>query len=85
MFKSVLAACAATSLTLSDQQEPFGTALLQNLNDPVVPRIGDAFQQAKLSLPLDQNNGLQEISDTFALLGDPSALIVRPETTPGAD
>ncbi|NJN53800.1 MAG: hypothetical protein HC804_03005, partial [Anaerolineae bacterium] len=68
---------AATSLTLSDHQEPFATALLQNLNDPTVERMGDAFQQAKLSLDIS-NDGLREISDTFALLGDPSALIVRP-------
>lgn len=76
---------AATSLTLSDQQEPFGTVLLQNLNDPAVQRIGDAFQRAKLSLTTDQNAGLQEISDTFALLGDPSALIVRPGMMPDED
>jgi len=76
---------AATSLTLSDQQEPFGTALLQSLNAPSVLRMGDAFQQAKLSLDTDQNAGLQEISDTFVLLGDPSALIVRPDTVPDED
>ncbi len=68
---------AATSLTLSDHQEPFAAALLQNLTDPTVQRIGDAFQQAKLSLDIG-NNGLREVSDTFVLLGDPSALIVRP-------
>lgn len=68
---------AATSLTLSDHQEPFAAALLQNLADPAVLRMGDAFQQAKLSLNIN-DNGLREVSDTFALLGDPSALIVRP-------
>lgn len=68
---------AATSLTLSDHQEPFAAALLQNLADPTVLRMGDAFQQAKLSLNIN-DNGLREVSDTFALLGDPSALIVRP-------
>lgn len=70
---------AATSLTLSNHQEPFAVALLQNLNDPTVQRMGDAFQQAKLSLDTS-NNGLREVSDTFVLLGDPSALIVRPAT-----
>lgn len=70
---------AATSLTLSSNQEPFATSLIQNLNDPTVERIGDAFQSAKLSLDIN-NQGLREISDTFALFGDPSARIVRPES-----
>jgi len=71
---------AATSLTLSAHQEPFATALLQNLQAPDLPRIGDAFQEAKLSLPIESDNSLREISDTFVLLGDPSAKIVRPGT-----
>ena len=70
---------AATSLTLSSQQQPFARDLLQNLQNPEYERIGDALQAAKLNLNLDQNFGLLEISDTFGLLGDPSALIVRPE------
>jgi hypothetical protein len=68
---------AATSLTLSSNQEPFATSLIQQLNDPTVIRMGDAFQSAKLSLNIE-NEGLREISDTFALFGDPSARIVRP-------
>jgi hypothetical protein len=68
---------AATSLTLSSLQEPFAIALLQALQDPAVRRIGDALQLAKQSLDVT-NDGLREISDTFGLLGDPSALIVRP-------
>lgn len=68
---------AATSLTLSSHQEPFATSLLQNLQDPAVLHVGDAFQAAKLSLDIG-NDGLREISDTFVLLGDPSAKIVRP-------
>ncbi len=75
---------AATSLTLSDHQEPFAAALLQNLNDPAIERMGDAFQQAKLSLDIN-NDGLREISDTFALLGDPSALIARPPAANGSN
>jgi hypothetical protein len=71
---------AATSLTLSAHQEPFAAALLQNLQAPDLTRIGDAFQEAKLSLPVEGDNGLREISDTFVLLGDPSAKIVRPST-----
>ncbi len=68
---------AATSLTLSSQQEPFAASLMASLRDPQIKRIGDAFQTAKLSLDIN-SNGLREISDTFSLLGDPSALIVRP-------
>ena len=70
---------AATSLTLSSSQEPFATSLIQHLNDPTVLRMGDAFQSAKLSLNIE-DAGLREISDTFALFGDPSAHIVRPES-----
>jgi hypothetical protein len=69
---------AATSLTLSTSQEPFAAALLTQLNDPAVARIGDAFQTAKLALPGDTSADLREISDTFTLFGDPSAHIVRP-------
>ncbi len=69
---------AATSLTLSDNQEPFALALLKNLQDPSVQRMGDAFQNAKHALDIT-NEGLREISDTFMLMGDPAALIVRPE------
>jgi hypothetical protein len=68
----------ATSLTLSNHQEAFATPLLQALQDPAYTRIGDAFQHAKESLTIENNNGLREISDTFALIGDPSALVVRP-------
>jgi hypothetical protein len=41
-------------------------------------RIGDAMLRAKSALELDGNSSQQEISDTFLLLGDPSAVIVRP-------
>ena len=67
----------ATSLTLSAHQEPFAVALLQRLQDPSVERVGDALWQAKQELDVS-NSGLQEISDTFGLLGDPSTMIVRP-------
>ncbi len=69
---------AATSLTLSTSQQPFATALLRNLQDPAVIRMGDAVLEAKLQLAIDTDSDLQEISDTFGLLGDPSALILRP-------
>ncbi len=69
---------AATSLTLSANQEPFAIELLQQIQDSNIIRIGDAFQNAKLSLEIDNTNGLREISDTFALFGDPSTIIVRP-------
>ncbi len=68
----------ATSLTLPNDQEPFALNLFQNLQDPAITRIGDAFTQAKRAMPVDIAPGLQEISDTFVLFGDPSALIVRP-------
>jgi hypothetical protein len=68
----------ATSLTLSNHQEPFALSLLQALQDPSNERMGDAFQQAKQSLMVGENEGLREVSDTFALFGDPSARIVRP-------
>ncbi len=69
---------AATSLTLSTHQEPFAAAFVQSLRDTEITRIGDAFQEAKLALDVN-NNGLREISDTFVLLGDPSVMIVRPQ------
>ena len=69
---------AATSLTFSVHQEPFAIELLAEMQDPEVERFGDAFQEAKLSLDIESSNGLREVSDTFVLLGDPSALIVRP-------
>jgi hypothetical protein len=69
---------AATSLTLSNHQEPFAIQLLQTMQDPTIARIGDAFQQAKLSLEIEKSNGLREINDTFALYGDPSTRMIRP-------
>ncbi len=69
---------AATSLTLSGHQEPFARELLKKLQDPSIVRMGDAFQEAKLSLDVENSKGLREISDTFALFGDPSTIIVRP-------
>jgi hypothetical protein len=69
---------AATSLTLSTHQEIFAAELLQGLQDPTIERIGDAFQNAKVGLAIENSNGLREISDTFALLGDPSTLVNRP-------
>lgn len=68
---------AATSLTLSSHQEPFALAFLQAVQEPAVERVGDALQIAKQGLDVT-NDGLREISDTFGLLGDPSALLVRP-------
>jgi hypothetical protein len=70
---------SATSLTLSSSQEPFGRELLNALIDPEVQRIGDALVRAKSVLDTEQNEELREVSDTFTLLGDPSALIRRPE------
>lgn len=69
---------SATSLTLSSHQHPFAAALLAGLSDPAVERMGDALLPAKRSLDVAGHEGLREISDTFGLLGDPSALIARP-------
>jgi hypothetical protein len=74
---------AATSLTLSSDQQPFGIDLLLALKDPEILRIGDALQHAKKSLAVDGNGRLREIIDTFGLLGDPSALIIRPAVESG--
>lgn len=70
---------AATSLTLSRHQVAFAVELLEQLQDKDVERIGDAFQNAKLSLDIENSNGLREVSDTFALFGDPSTIIIRPK------
>ncbi len=69
---------AASSLTFSYQQEPFAVEFLKQLQDNDVERIGDAFFKAKESLDIENSEGYREISDTFALFGDPSAKISRP-------
>ncbi len=69
---------AATSLTLSDSQRPFGINILRQLRDPGVIRIGDALVLAKADLNV-ADPGIQEISDTFGLLGDPATIIARPQ------
>lgn len=67
----------ATSLTYSSHQRPFAERFLQGLHDPQFTRIGDVLLYARE--PLDMENiGIREVSDTFGLFGDPSAIIVRP-------
>lgn len=70
---------AATSLTLPNNQEPFAQALIGALRNPANQRMGDALLTAQRSLDVQQAPGLQEIVATFGLLGDPSALLVRPQ------
>ena len=70
---------ASTSLTLSSHQSPFAIAFVEGLQNPDFERIGDALQAAKAGLDTENNAGIQEISDTFGLIGDPSARIQRPE------
>lgn len=70
---------AATSLTLSSSQRPFGVNFVKALQDPDVIRIGDALQIAKASLDVENSRQLREISQTFTLIGDPSAIIIRPD------
>jgi hypothetical protein len=69
---------SATSLTLSSSQAPFGINLINELQNPETIRIGDAVNNAKAALDVSILS-LREINDTFGLLGDPSAVIVRPE------
>ncbi len=69
---------AATSLTLSQHQEPFANALLEGVENTAVSRIGDAFLHAQQSLDTTANPTLQDIHNTFVLLGDPTTPIVRP-------
>jgi hypothetical protein len=70
---------SATSLTLSSSQAPFGINLVNELQNPETIRMGDAVMNAKLALDVSNLN-LREISDTFGLLGDPSTMIVRPNS-----
>jgi hypothetical protein len=72
---------SATGLTLSTSQKPFGIELIKELQNPQVIRVGDALQIAKQNLDASSNPSLQEIIDTFGLLGDPSSAIARPEVT----
>lgn len=69
---------AATSLTLSSSQRPFGENFIRALQDNDILRVGDALQRAKMELDVEGSQDLREISETFTLLGDPSTLIVKP-------
>ncbi len=68
---------SASSLTYSSSQEPFAEGMLVNLTDPSFTRIGDAIADAREKLDIS-NPSVKEVYDTFNLLGDPSAIIVRP-------
>jgi hypothetical protein len=48
------------------------------MQDSNIIRIGDAFQEEKLSLEIDNANGLCEISEPFTMFGDSSNQTVRP-------
>ncbi|MFK7804026.1 MAG: C25 family cysteine peptidase [Anaerolineae bacterium] len=69
---------SATSLTYSSSQEPFAAGILSRLTDPSVVRMGDVLAQSKAELDIS-NSSIKEVYDTFVLLGDPSAMIARPE------
>ncbi|KAA3658955.1 MAG: hypothetical protein DWQ04_23615 [Chloroflexi bacterium] len=69
---------AATSLTLSQHQEPFANTLIKEIENPATTRIGDAFLHAQQSLTTTNNPALQDIHDTFILLSDPTTPILRP-------
>ncbi len=68
---------SASSLTYSSSQEPFAEEILTGLTNPAFERIGDVVEHARQNLDLT-NPSVKEVYDTFNLLGDPSALIVRP-------
>lgn len=70
---------APSSLTVSSTQLPFATALLSQIMNKENTRIGDVFLQSKSSLAIQEDDRVRQVSDTFGLIGDPSALIVRPE------
>lgn len=69
---------SATSLTYSSSQEPFAAGLLSRLADPSVVRMGDVVSQAREALNVASPD-VKEVYDTFVLLGDPSAVVGRPE------
>ncbi len=70
---------APSSLTVSASQLPFATALLARIADSNYARIGDAFLDAKRTLQINDDDRLRQVNDTFGLLGDPSAMIIRPQ------
>ena len=70
---------AATSLTLPNNQEPFAQHLIQALQNPANLQMGDAFLEAQRNVDVAAAPWLQEIVDTFGLLGDPGTRIVRPD------
>ncbi len=47
------------------------------MQDSKIIRIGNAFQEAKLPLEIDNANGLRENQDTSTLFGDPSTTMVH--------
>lgn len=69
---------AATSLTLPNNQEPFAQSLIHALQNPDNLRMGDALLEAQNAVNISSAPWLQEIIDTFGLLGDPSTVIIRP-------
>jgi len=75
---------AATSLSLSESQSPFAINLFRELEAPDVTTVGEALTRAKQGLDVSHDDGLRQVSDTFTLLGDPSARIVRPALTRSA-
>lgn len=65
-----VAVVSATSLTLPEDQEPFGRALIQALRDPETATLGDALLAAQRALD-PAMSGQRDVINTFVLLGDP--------------
>lgn len=72
---------ASTSLSLSESQTPFAINLFRELEAPDVTTVGEALTRAKQGLDVSHDDALRQVSETFTLLGDPSARIVRPDLT----
>lgn len=71
-----VAVVSATSLTLPEDQEPFGRALIQALRDPETATLGDALLAAQRVLDPSMS-GQRDVINTFVLLGDPGLRLLH--------
>jgi len=66
-----IAVLAPTSLTLSRDQKPLSSALVQSLLQPTNQRLGDVVLEAWRQMPVESGNAL-DVMMTFLLFGDPA-------------
>jgi hypothetical protein len=71
-----VAVVSATSLTLPEDQEPFGRALIRALSDPETATLGDALLTAQRALDPGLS-GQRDVINTFVLLGDPGLRLLH--------